>query len=515
LRREREPLSFGSNPAFENRQILFGMTNGYTNPGIYRLRRPDGSEYEVALPRGFDYEFGSLPGAPVWQKRDVAGGCSMGVIDMGRLVNQDIDAALTALQDTDALVFDLRNYPNGTGPALAARLFDRAHQSSLITRPNFDAPGTFSAFAYLTPADGVAMHRGPILVLQDERSISQSEFVMMMLQSGGTAINFGSQTAAADGNITEIALPGNVYQTFTGLGIYYPDGRKTQRIGIVPDVHVVPTRAGLAAGRDEVLEAALDCKWVTQRPSKRTPASGIYRDPARGGEGIDVHRDASVVAALSYGYTDAGEPEWLLSATPRAAQTFGKGFTRSRARGATSEAVAADLDFHAGPYEPVCASSNQNALHPRARLRWPLDNAASDTCQVPLLTSGASAATGLWAGPIDDAGWGLSVHHANGALTVIVYAYDNAGEPRWLLGQAPWSGAGAVTLPLQRMRGACRGCEGAAPEATAAGSITLKLDGVLSGNVGDNWATLDARFDAGDSWTRQSMPLRRVTQRAE
>jgi hypothetical protein len=44
---------------------------------------------------------------------------------------------------------------------------------------------------------------------------------------------------------------------FTGIGVFYPDKRPTQRIGIVPDVTVSPTIAGIRAGRDEVLEAAV------------------------------------------------------------------------------------------------------------------------------------------------------------------------------------------------------------------------------------------------------------------
>ena len=34
----------------------------------------------------------------------------------------------------------------------------------------------------------------------------------------------------------------------------YPNKRPTQRIGITPDIEVRPTIAGIAAGRDEVLE---------------------------------------------------------------------------------------------------------------------------------------------------------------------------------------------------------------------------------------------------------------------
>lgn len=46
----------------------------------------------------------------------------------------------------------------------------------------------------------------------------------------------------------------------------------------------------------------------------------------------------------------------------------GRGFTRSLQQGASVETLRDfDLDFHTGPYEVVCASSNQNTLHPRAR----------------------------------------------------------------------------------------------------------------------------------------------------
>ena len=67
----------------------------------------------------------------------------------------------------------------------------------------------------------------------------------------------GSQTAGADGNVSFITLPGSVQTYFSGLGVYFPDGTNTQRIGIVPDVEVHPTIAGVQAGVDEVLQRAL------------------------------------------------------------------------------------------------------------------------------------------------------------------------------------------------------------------------------------------------------------------
>lgn len=43
----------------------------------------------------------------------------------------------------------------------------------------------------------------------------------------------------------------------SGIGVFYPDKKPTQRVGILVDVEVRPTLAGIRAGRDEVLEEAV------------------------------------------------------------------------------------------------------------------------------------------------------------------------------------------------------------------------------------------------------------------
>ena len=71
------------------------------------------------------------------------------------------------------------------------------------------------------------------------------------------AVVVGSTTAGADGNVSSFALPGGLSTMISGIGVFYPDKKPTQRIGIVPDVVVRPTVTGIRAGRDEVLEEAL------------------------------------------------------------------------------------------------------------------------------------------------------------------------------------------------------------------------------------------------------------------
>ena len=67
----------------------------------------------------------------------------------------------------------------------------------------------------------------------------------------------GSTTAAADGNVSPFFLPGGIRTMFSGIGIYYPNGDDTQRVGVKLDVDVSPTIDGIKAGKDEVLEKAI------------------------------------------------------------------------------------------------------------------------------------------------------------------------------------------------------------------------------------------------------------------
>ena len=95
------------------------------------------------------------------------------------------------------------------------------------------------------------------MILVDEGSKSQAEYTAMAFRAAHGALVVGSTTAGADGNVSPFALPRGLSTMISGIGVYYPDKAPTQRIGIVPNVEVKPTIAGIRAGRDEVLEEAL------------------------------------------------------------------------------------------------------------------------------------------------------------------------------------------------------------------------------------------------------------------
>jgi len=185
---------------------------------------------------------------------------NIGYVHMGLLQQADVPAMMDALVNTSAIIFDVRNYPNGTLYLIAQRLNPVARSFVKFTRPRFDQPGTMILDISLDAgplSPNGAYYRGKVILLGDERTQSHAEFTMMALRTAPDVTVVGSPTAGADGNVSLIALPGGIRTYFSGLGVFYPDGSPTQRVGIVPDVVAVPTIAGIQNGVDDVLEKAL------------------------------------------------------------------------------------------------------------------------------------------------------------------------------------------------------------------------------------------------------------------
>lgn len=156
------------------------------------------------------------------------------------------------------LVIDLRNYPSEFMVfSLGQHLVSDTTAFTRFTVGDLENPGSFAMGQPLSLHPVAPYIAGRVAILVDEVTQSQAEYTTMAFRSRPGAIVVGSQTAGADGNVSRIALPGRRNTMFSGIGVFYPDGRPTQRIGIVPDVVVRPTIAGVRAGRDEVLETAV------------------------------------------------------------------------------------------------------------------------------------------------------------------------------------------------------------------------------------------------------------------
>src|SRR5690554_2482225 len=96
-------------------------------------------------------------------------------------------------------------------------------------------------------------YKGKIAILVNEETQSNAEYAAMAFQVAPKTRVFGSQTAGADGNVSEIILPGGFKTYMTGIGIYYPDGTETQQIGIKIDETIIPTIQSVRESKDLVL----------------------------------------------------------------------------------------------------------------------------------------------------------------------------------------------------------------------------------------------------------------------
>ena len=211
-------------------------------------------------------------------------GCNVGYVHMGNLVVQDVPDMYEALRETNAIIFDVRNYPKGTVGDIAELMYPMELPFCTFTVPDIEYPGTCRYETSFAGSNAVQHpYRGTVIILCNEETQSHAEYTCMALRAMPKSVVVGSQTAGADGDVSWFKLTNDIGTGFTSLGVYYPDGRQTQRIGIVPDSVVIPTAEGLRAGRDEVLEKALQiagCDGVSEVDA--------YREPARVAEPIQI-----------------------------------------------------------------------------------------------------------------------------------------------------------------------------------------------------------------------------------
>jgi hypothetical protein len=170
----------------------------------------------------------------------------------------EVPGFVAAAAGTKGLVIDIRDYPSAFVVfALGQYLVAESTPFARFTRGDLTTPGAFHWGPSVTLTPTAPRYTGKVVILVDEISQSQAEYTAMAFRVAPGAVVIGSTTAGADGNVSEVPLPGGLRALISGIGVFYPDKRPTQRIGIVPDLEVRPTIAGIRDGRDEVLEAAL------------------------------------------------------------------------------------------------------------------------------------------------------------------------------------------------------------------------------------------------------------------
>lgn len=170
----------------------------------------------------------------------------------------DVPGYIERASGTRGLVIDIRNYPNEFVVfALGGHLVSEPTPFARFTVGALQDPGAFTWTEPVVLQPVAPQYKGAVVILVDEVSLSQAEYTAMAFRAAPGAVVVGSTTAGADGNVSPLPLPGGLRTAISGIGVFYPDKKPTQRVGIIPDVVVTPTISGIIEGRDEVLEAAV------------------------------------------------------------------------------------------------------------------------------------------------------------------------------------------------------------------------------------------------------------------
>lgn len=188
-------------------------------------------------------------------------------LNVGRFNIKDSNLLIKSMAEAKSLIIDsrqnaLESLHQENPLAIINKLISTGKSSYKFSTVKMNFPGLFkivdSTSVKLKPEKFNQIFNKPIAILINEETKSVGEFMSMIFSVAPKTILVGTHTAGADGSAYTIVLPGNLYIQYTHIGIYWADGRETQRMGILPDLKVTPTIEGYKKRTDEILEKAIE-----------------------------------------------------------------------------------------------------------------------------------------------------------------------------------------------------------------------------------------------------------------
>ena len=159
------------------------------------------------------------------------------------------------------VIFDMRGYPWEVFYDFLLFLANTDVEPARFEVPFIYRPDrqgwTWRRFSFVFPA--LEPHvGGRIAFITDGRSVSAAESFMAIVENYHLGEIVGETTAGTNGSTNWIPLPGDYRLRYTGMRVTKHDGSQHHGVGIHPTVPVQRTYEGIAAGRDELLEKAIE-----------------------------------------------------------------------------------------------------------------------------------------------------------------------------------------------------------------------------------------------------------------
>jgi carboxyl-terminal processing protease len=208
-------------------------------------------------------KYGNLSLYALFDARRLAGG--VGYVRFTTFIpalDKKIREAVVSMNDAPGIVIDLRGNgggDDGVAINLAGLLFDRQTQL-MITRTRKGDNDYYRA----RPAKKT--YAGTVVILVDGASGSASEQLSAGLQENGRAFVIGTKTEGDDMDADFEELPTGAYLIYAYGLPRTPKGVVVEGRGVIPDLEVNLTRAGLLRGEDAQLDAALE--YIRRKAAK-------------------------------------------------------------------------------------------------------------------------------------------------------------------------------------------------------------------------------------------------------
>lgn len=259
-RRERlgRMLSASTPQALHLRVTQSLLGGAFESNARIALRNAEGLRREVVLQRTFRATRALRRNAMAHVDESL----NLGYLDLIRLRPDQLEGAYNLISECRGLLLDLRGHPQPNSWLIASRFTKANVTAALVDRPEWrhparPSPRTFDQNFGPSSSGGF---RGKVVAVVNEETFGLGEHVCLYLEAAGGVTFFGSPTSGADGDPTNLVLPGGATVVFSGQGIRHGDGRRLQGAGLTPHVAAAPTIAGVRAGDDEVLARAID--WL-------------------------------------------------------------------------------------------------------------------------------------------------------------------------------------------------------------------------------------------------------------
>lgn len=181
-------------------------------------------------------------------------------INATSIKNNYLEKVMPVLLKTKGVIIDLRAVPAETiVHTLGNYLIADATPFAKYTKPLITMPGVFKFSENKTVgANNRKIYKGKVVVLINEYTQGAAEYHAMAFKAMPKTTLVGSATAGANGALSDVYLPGGIRTMMSGVGIYYPNGKETQVVGVVPHVIVEPSIKSIVEGKDELLEKAVE-----------------------------------------------------------------------------------------------------------------------------------------------------------------------------------------------------------------------------------------------------------------